>query len=282
MFCGKCGTRVVDGNKFCENCGEPVHLAASPAESQGPAVSQPPAPPPAPPPPPAQFVAPPPPPPPAPYPAATAPPAYSQFGGAGAYPPAVPPYAGGPQAPQYAIIPPDLHWVLVFLLGMVTFGIFSWIWMFRESAFVKRINPASKATVFLVLILAISVVVMACYGAISYVAVRNSIAQSTAETSDVSDADIPASSTADVALIGVASMVAGIGGLASFILYLVAVFSMRRSIINYYNSVEPLGLRLGGIMTFFFSYLYFQYHFSRIAAWKKTSLLTDAYYPPRA
>jgi hypothetical protein len=54
---------------------------------------------------------------------------------------------------------------------------------------------------------------------------------------------------------------------------LVAVFSMRKSISTYYTTVEPIGLKLSGVMTFFFSILYFQYHFSRINEWKKTGHL---------
>ena len=53
----------------------------------------------------------------------------------------------------------------------------------------------------------------------------------------------------------------------------VMVFGVRKSMVTYYNSVEPIGLRLSGIMTFFFNFLYFQYHFSRIANWKRTGIL---------
>jgi hypothetical protein len=52
-----------------------------------------------------------------------------------------------------------------------------------------------------------------------------------------------------------------------------AVFQMKDSLENYYNTVEPINLRLSGVMTFFFAVYYFQYHFSRIAAWKKTGYL---------
>jgi hypothetical protein len=51
---------------------------------------------------------------------------------------------------------------------------------------------------------------------------------------------------------------------------LMALFGMRRSLVGYYNTVKPVGLRLSAAMTFFFNILYFQYHLSRIAQWKKT------------
>lgn len=57
------------------------------------------------------------------------------------------------------------------------------------------------------------------------------------------------------------------------IFFLVALFGMRRSLLNYYNLTEPIGLRLSGGMTFFFGILYFQHHFSRICAWKRTGVL---------
>ena len=44
--------------------------------------------------------------------------------------------------------------------------------------------------------------------------------------------------------------------------------------LNYYNSVEPINLRLSGVMTFFFNILYLQYHMTRIARWKQTGILT--------
>jgi len=59
----------------------------------------------------------------------------------------------------------------------------------------------------------------------------------------------------------------------SAVFFLVAVFQMRKSLVNYYNVVEPIGLRLSGSMTFFFHILYLQYHFSRIADWKQTGYL---------
>src|SRR5262249_45359666 len=65
------------------------------------------------------------------------------------------------------------------------------------------------------------------------------------------------------------------GGLvvAGAVMFLVAVFTMRSDMEDYYNSAEPINLRLSGVMTFFFAVYYFQYHFSRVAKWKKTGVL---------
>jgi hypothetical protein len=65
----------------------------------------------------------------------------------------------------------------------------------------------------------------------------------------------------------------GLASLASPILVIVAQFKMRRSLLTYYNTVEPIQLRLSGLMTFFFNILYFQYHFRRIREWKLTGRL---------
>jgi hypothetical protein len=48
---------------------------------------------------------------------------------------------------------------------------------------------------------------------------------------------------------------------------------MKSDLENYYNSVERINLRLNGVMVFFFAVFYFQHHFSRISAWKKTGIL---------
>jgi hypothetical protein len=48
------------------------------------------------------------------------------------------------------------------------------------------------------------------------------------------------------------------------VLYLVAIFGMRSSIEEYYSSINPAGLSLSGVMTFFFNAAYFQYHLKEI------------------
>lgn len=53
------------------------------------------------------------------------------------------------------------------------------------------------------------------------------------------------------------------------VLFLFGVFSMRRHVQAHYNSVEPIGLKLGDWATLFGSIFYLQYHFSRIARLKR-------------
>jgi len=52
--------------------------------------------------------------------------------------------------------------------------------------------------------------------------------------------------------------------IAAFVLVILYRFAMKNSLEQHYNGPEPISLRLGPIMTFFFGGLYFQYHFNRI------------------
>ena len=46
---------------------------------------------------------------------------------------------------------------------------------------------------------------------------------------------------------------------------------MRTNIEEHFNGPEPIGLKLNGVMTFFFNVLYFQYHFTRINELKRAA-----------
>jgi hypothetical protein len=58
-------------------------------------------------------------------------------------------------------------------------------------------------------------------------------------------------------------------GLASVVLGIVTIFLIRSDLERHYNEREPYGLQLSGAMTFFFSFLYFQYHLYDIAKWRE-------------
>ena len=254
MFCTNCGGDVPADGSFCGMCGAPMrahHAAAAvPPPPAAPAWTAPatvnyPPPPPlayappayAPPMPPPPAFAPPMPPP---Y-AAQAPPAYA--------PPMSPQYAA--QAPRAPVMgsptPPSMHWAVVLILSWVTGGLAGVIWTFKEAAFVKKIDPSNKA---------IPMLVIAMLGMVGQLVLVFSMMGSR------SMSDIAAGTAVMMAL-----------NLVIVVVGLIAVFGMRSSIVRYYNTVEPIGLQLSGIMTFFFSILYFQYHFSRIAAWKQTGRL---------
>jgi hypothetical protein len=62
--------------------------------------------------------------------------------------------------------------------------------------------------------------------------------------------------------------------LAGVIIYIYGIFKIRDAMEEYYNSRENIALTLSGVMTFFFSTVYLQYHVNRIARWKKTGILS--------
>ena len=136
-------------------------------------------------------------------------------------------------------VPPGMNWVVVLLLCMIPF--FAIYWFYKEYSFVKQIDPKNKSlTLFFASFgLIVAYVVLAVLGAI------------------IGD-------TVAVILLGLA----GLCGLAAVVAIYVALFQARSSLVRYYNTVEPIGLKLSGVMTFFFSLYYFQYHFQRIAEWK--------------
>ena len=56
---------------------------------------------------------------------------------------------------------------------------------------------------------------------------------------------------------------------ASFVLGIATIYIIRADLLKHYNEREPIGLQLGPVKTFFFSFLYFQYHLYGIAEMKK-------------
>jgi hypothetical protein len=144
-------------------------------------------------------------------------------------------------------LPPNMHWAVILILSWVTGGLAALIWILKEAAFVKKLDPGSKAVKLLV---------------VALVAMLGQVVLFLAVFSSGSSSEIAAVS----GIMMILNLVVAVVGL-------IAVFGMRASIVRYYNTVEPIGLRLSGVMTFFFSVLYFQYHFSRIFAWKKTGRL---------
>lgn len=140
-------------------------------------------------------------------------------------------------------VPPDFHWALVLLIGFVTCGLFWWAWWIVEGVFVRKVKSDSKALLFVILS-------FVCYFTGGFI---NGLMRAMNPGGSV-NYGVPFS------LIGL-------------VLFVIAEFQMKNDLEEYYNSVEPIDLRLHGGMTFFFAVWYFQHHFSRIAQWKKTGML---------
>ena len=171
------------------------------------------------------------------------------------YYPAVPsPVVPGP-------IPPEMHWALVLLFGSLTVGVFSIAWMFHQANYVKRIDPQNKSRKLLI---AIPLMWAAVFVIIAIVGV----------TVGMPPPDAPLDPS-DSRFFGrvVVSLSGGLAFFATPTCVIMALFKMRRSLLTYYNTVEPIQLSLNGVMTFFFHIFYFQYQLSRIAEWKRTGRL---------
>jgi hypothetical protein len=137
--------------------------------------------------------------------------------------------------------PPKLHWALVLVFTALTLGIFYIVWLFIQAAWVRKIHPGSNSMTLLVVYLVLVLLGQAISGA------------SEKESTEAATG----------------SMLVLVGSLIS----IVAIFSMRRSMLDYYNRAEPIGLRLSGVLTFFLGVFYLQHHMTRIARWKQTGIL---------
>lgn len=135
--------------------------------------------------------------------------------------------------------PPKLHWALVLLFAVLTLGIFMIVWMFIQSSWVRKIDAASHATAqfvgYVVLFLLSQIFDLASSEGLKGVSV--------------------------LLLLG------------SYIAFYFGTYSIRRSMLEHYNGMEPMQLKLSAAMTFFFSTFYLQYHMTRIADMKAAGAL---------
>jgi len=146
-------------------------------------------------------------------------------------------------------MPPDMQWYILLLINIVC-GLFGLYWIFKQAGFVQQIDPQSTAKKKYITGL------IALIGSYVFIFLMSVIAAM---------ADMPA--------LGMLSMLGMIGVLGAVVFLILAHFEMRKSIHNYYNTVEPMGINLmdtqGAVLTFFFNIYFFQYHFANIAARKK-------------
>jgi Tfp pilus assembly major pilin PilA len=144
--------------------------------------------------------------------------------------------------------PPSLHWGLVLLFSILSFGIFAIVWPFIQASWVRRIDPESKSRMLLIIALICFVI-----GEPIYWIGLTELTHGTGGS-------------------------AGLGGLlllARWILYLVAYFSMAGSI---ERVMSRYGIRpeIGRITLFFFPMFYLQAQLSWLARWKETGQTSPA------
>ena len=163
-------------------------------------------------------------------------------------PPAAAPAAYAAPAVSPYPPPPNLHWAICLVLSIVTCGIFSIVWIMIEAVWVKKVQPASKAVTYFGIVIGLWLLsfVLSISGAVSSARVGHP----------------------DSALQGIQVIIT----IGYIIVWIAGAFNMRDSIEEHFNSVEPIGLSLSGVMTFFFSVWYFQYHFTKINEMKRRQM----------
>lgn len=139
---------------------------------------------------------------------------------------------------QLVPLPPNLHWAIVLVLGIITRQLFNLLWAMIQANWARKLSGDNKP-----------MVLVAMY---------------------------PAGMIAGVMTSAMYPRSPWIGGLliiGGSIVYLFGMFAIKAAMEEYYNSTENIGLQLSGAMTFFFSTVYIQYHINSLARWKKTGVL---------
>jgi GYF domain 2 len=167
-------------------------------------------------------------------------------GGAGAFneppsfdvpPPGLTPRASVAVAPRDDVpVAPSLHWGWVALLSVLTVGIFAMVWMFVQSVWVKKIDPRSGATTYLIIGVACGL---------------------------------------SGGFVGPDSQVYYLLQLVNIVFVLMAYFSMSASV-KRFGIERGLPVDIGGVTLFFFTMWYMQGQLTRIARWQRTGLIEDA------
>ncbi|NYF78192.1 DUF4339 domain-containing protein [Granulicella arctica] len=134
--------------------------------------------------------------------------------------------------------PPNLQWGLVLLFNVLTCGLFMAVWNIIVSAWMKRVQPGSQAMIYYIAGYALLLLNSGASFGFIFAMHHHHVYHH--------------------------HPLAGIIALAGWVVRLIARFTMRANLEEHFNGPEPLGLRLSGVMTFFFGGLYHQYHLNRI------------------
>jgi hypothetical protein len=140
--------------------------------------------------------------------------------------------------------PPNLNWGLELLLGFLTCGLFVVVWNLIIAAWANRVQPASKALMYYIIATVMIVLnVGGSFGVLISIAHHHPHHQ---------------------------SIMGSLLSLATWVVRLIARFTLRDTLEQHFNGPEPLGLRLNAVLTFFFGGIYFQYKLNRINEVKET------------
>ncbi len=160
--------------------------------------------------------------------------------------------------PSFAMFPspPNLHWGLVLLFGVLSCFLFFVAWQIVLGVWMRKVLPTSKALFLYITAAGIA------WGTSFLVGIVGSL--------------VPGSDPSGgfVVILAVANVLLQLTGIAIGIW---ARFSMRADLEKHFTIAEPYNLHLSGVMTFFFDVIYFQYHLNNIAEWKRAAQMQSAY-----
>ena len=134
--------------------------------------------------------------------------------------------------------PPNLNWGLELLLGLVTCGFFVMAWNLVIANWANRVQPASKALLYYIIA---TVLILANLGSSWTVIIAFGHHHPHHQ-----------------------SLLGSLISIATWVVRLIARFTLRDTLEQHFNGPEPLGLRLSAVMTFFFGGIYFQYKLNQI------------------
>ena len=158
--------------------------------------------------------------------------------------------AGYPAA-NVAVYPdaPNLSWGLVLLFSFFTCSLFMFVCNLVLSSWMKRVQPNSKA-LFYYAVAPVLFVLQFVVGPHAHMQIYQPGLHWWVTYYTVSP-------------------LRNLLRLATWVVRLIARFTMRADLEEHFNGPEPVGLSLSGVMTFFFGGLYFQYHINRINELKR-------------
>jgi serine/threonine protein kinase len=152
------------------------------------------------------------------------------------------------------MIPPSFPWAAVFLLTVLTGGLFGLVWAFVQAVWIQKIYERSRATLLFSL-------ASICYlvSAFAYVVSLFATEDGTQQSDGISPDQLM-----------LFSLFVGLLGL---VVFLIGAFDMRRSLLACYMNDLP-GFRLDWVLTVLGSIFYIQYHLTRIAEHKRLLMLS--------
>jgi hypothetical protein len=148
---------------------------------------------------------------------------------------------------------PNLHWGLYLLFAILTCGLFSKVMTCVQASWMKKVQANSQALIFYLAAYVLWVVNQFRDRHI----LNDRILMFTHHTYYT-----PHTAAGSSAL-----------GFFYFVLIIVSRFMMRASLQEHFNTVEPIGLNLNPVLTFFFGGVYFQSELNRINAMKQAARL---------